>query len=231
MEMNNLVKSFAIGLILAGMTFSVAAQNPAGTSADGGNQTADTSNPSNVSIEAGSTVDLDVNQESLTDKWAGFFGNISASKVLGTTSGLMYEWAASTIPDNSEVIVTPQGDPTPSSVNAVNDPNSLLGSEFDSGVANASGTFSQDDSVDVLGQDGVSTAAVDTYNSTGAVDDTFTTYLLENGAQSDSPVYVAEANPQSEGTGFTGDAVNYQLLVGVGENPTEESFTFYLELP
>lgn len=229
--MSNYDRFSILALVSALAISSAAAQNPAGTSSTGGNQTADTNVAGNEAIQAGATVNLDVNQQSLTDKWAGFFGTIAASKVLGSGNDLLYEWAASTIPDNSEVIATPQGASAPSSVVATSDPNSLLGSEFNSGIANASRTFNKTDSVDVVGQNGVSTRAVDTFNSSGETDNTFTTFLLENGQQTGSPVYVAEANPLSESEGFTGSPVNYQMLVGVGESPAEETFTFYLELP
>lgn len=227
-------KVIAATLILIGLSTAVLAQSdpqatPAGATAETSNLTAATNDTTNITIKAGRTVQLDVDQAQLTNKWAGFFGTISASKVLGDGSDQLYEWAAAEIPENAEVIATPKGQTVPTDVNNVSDPNAFLGSEYDSGVANASTTFSNIETRDVLGQT-VTTSAVNTFDNTGTATDTFTTFLFNNSDTStDDPVWVAEAGPSA--TGFRGNSVNYQLLVGVGENPSQKTFSFYLELP
>lgn len=222
-----------LALISVGLAFSAAAQaDGAQTTAQSSNQTATTDSEDNVTIQAGRTIALDVSQDSLTEKWAGFYGQISGNKVLGSASSNLYTWTASQF-DNAEVIATPQSAPTPTGVSAVGDPNSFLGSDFH-GVANASQTFNLSDSANVLGSS-ISTAAVNTFNSSEMRDDRFTTFLYNNSAASgDSPVYVAEGSSTAGGEGFDGSTVNYQLLAGVGDATDavvdNKTFSFYLEL-
>jgi hypothetical protein len=224
---------FSLMMITAGAAQTETAEG-AQTTVQNGNQTADTSGAGNVSVEAGAVSQVDVDQSSLTDKWAGFYGQISATRVLGSSSGDLYTWTASTLSD-AKVLTTPIGAPTPSTLSNVDDPSAFLdnaygSNEFSSGVANASGTFNQTDQVSVLSQTVSNTPFVNTYDSNGDRSDRFTTFLTNNtAASSDSPVFIAEGN--NDVTGFTGSDLNYQMLVGVGETASERGYSFYLALP
>ena len=226
---------FSLMMITAGAAQTETAEG-AQTTVSNANETADTSGAGNVTVEAGAVSQVDVDQSSLTDKWAGFYGQISASRVLGSSSGNLYTWTASTLSD-ANVLASPISEPAPASVSQVNDPNTFLdnyfsSNEFSTGVANASGTFNRTESLTILGQSSFSTQAVNTYDSSGSSNASFTTYLADNGASgasTDSPVFIAEGN--DDVTGFTGSDLNYQMLVGVGETASEQGYSFYLALP
>lgn len=223
----NLTNIAVLSLILIMLTGFSAAQIEGAQTTAGNNETSTTSGTGNVTIQAGSVASVDLSQNSLTEKWAGFYGTISGSKVLGSASDNLYTWTANSFSD-AKVVATPQGDPVPTGVNTVNDPNSFLGGEFNSGVANASTTFNRTDSISLFGSS-TSTAAVDTFNSSQQRSDRFTTFLYENADQANEPVYVAEGS--SLGPGFNNDNVNYQMLVGVGDSASQKTYSFYLELP
>lgn len=233
-------KAILVASLVLVFGFHVAGQDaPSGaqTESVGNNQTATTQGAENVSINAGATVSVDLSQNSLTDKWAGFYGTISGSRVLGDGSANLYTWTANQLSD-AKVVTIPKSNPVPTSVSGVSDPNSFLDTydgdaEFNNGTANASTTYNLTDGTDPLGSGSTtSTSAVNTYNSTGQTDDRFTTYLYGDG--SGNPVYVAEGTSETTDS-FNSDSVNYQMLLGVGENPDgtagTETFSFYLELP
>lgn len=236
-------KTVLFAAILVGMAFSGMAQNePSGAQIDGStsnNLTASTSATDNVTVNAGATVSVDLTQNSLTEKWAGFFGTISGSRVLGDGSSNLYSWTANEF-SNAKVISIPKANPVPGSVvgSPDSDANTFLNNydddaDFDTGVANASATFNLSKSTDPLGTGSTtSTYAVETYNSSGDRDSRFTTYLYGDG--SGNPVWVAEGTSETSDS-FNNDDVNYQMLVGVGEtssgNAGTETFSFYLELP
>ncbi|MFB6099734.1 MAG: hypothetical protein ABEK16_00540 [Candidatus Nanohalobium sp.] len=210
------------------MAFSAAGQPEAAQTAAGSNQSISGSQPSNVTINAGAVVNSNVSQSTATDKWAGFFGTISASRVLGSPSATLYKWTASTL-TNAEVIVTPQSSPVPTTLSQVSNPDTFLGSGYKNGPAAASKTFTETESIQTMSQS-KSTVSVDLYGSSGSANETFTTLLYNDGNDgSDDPVYVA--NGTSTTTGFDGSTVNYQLLVGVGDSNARKTFTFYLSIP
>jgi hypothetical protein len=227
MKMNKLVVISSIMLTLA---FAGAAQGaPEGAQASSGsNLTSNTDDDvGNVTVQAGRTAQVDVSQNTLTSKWAGFFGTISGARVLGDGSANLYKWTANQF-GNSKVIAVPKGNPTPTSLSEVTDPNSFLGTQFNSGIANASRTFNVTETIDPLGNGDVQSKAVYTFNSSQERDPDFATLLYNDG--SDRPVYVADA--VREKTGFDGSTqVNYQMLVGVGESSDTKSFSFYLNIP
>lgn len=227
MKIDKLVLLSSIMLALA---FAGAAQGaPEGAQASSGNNlTADTNDDvGNVTVQAGKTVNVDVSQNTLTSKWAGFFGTISGARVLGDGSSNLYKWTANQF-GNSKVVAVPKGNPTPTSLTEVTDPNSFLGTGFDTGVANASRTFNATETIDPLGNGDLQSKAVYTFNSSQERDPDFATLLYNDG--SDNPVYVADA--VTERTGFDGSTqVNYQMLVGVGETADTKSFSFYLNIP
>lgn len=224
---------FSLIMITAGAAQTETAEGAQAT-AESGNQTANTDARENVTVKAGAVANVTVDQSSLTDKWAGFYGSIEASRVLGSSSGNLYTWTASTLSD-SKVLAAPLSASPPTNLQGVGNPNNFLDNfygpdEFSTGVANASGTFETNETIDILGQTGLETRTVDTYGDSGSSNSQFTTFLFDNGAEgSDSPVFVAEGN--DDVTGFEGETLNYQMLVGVGETADQQGYSFYLALP
>lgn len=181
-------------------------------------------------IEEGAVTALNVSSTQVTNKWAGFFGNVSGSEILGDGSGnTFFQWTGNQLAD-TKVFAVPKGNGAPAGtdLDAVDDPNDFLGSEYDSGIDNASGTFTQDDQVSTLGKD-ISTAEANTFdNDNNAV---FETFLLEDTTVSSEPGAVYVADGEAVRTGFRGNSTNYQIIVGVGESSSQKAFSFYAELP
>lgn len=179
-------------------------------------------------IQEGAVTALDVSSTQVTNKWAGFFGNVSGSEILGDGSGnTFFQWTGNQLAD-TKVFAVPKGQGAPASgdLAAVNDPNSFLGSEYNSGIDNASGTFETTDSVSTLGRT-IPTSEAKTFDNNN--NSVFETFLLEDTSASNGPVYVADGDAVR--TGFRGNATNYQIIVGVGESSAENAFSFYAELP
>lgn len=208
---------------------SVSAQTAAGVSTSNANETVSTGSPGEVTTQAGATTQVDISQDTLTEKWAGFYGTVSGSLVLGDASGNnFYQWTANDF-SSSKVVAVPGGDAIPSSIAAVGSPNSFLGGGFDQGTDDAASTFNNTGDVTLNDNTASGTALARTFNQDGET--FFETYLAENtnDGGTDSPAYIAQG--VSEQTGFDGSTqVNYQMMVGVGENSDQKKFDFYLEL-
>lgn len=206
---------------------AVSAQTGAGTTTSNANETVNTGDPGNVTTQAGATTQVDISQDTLTEKWAGFYGTVSGELVLGDASGNnFYTWTANDF-SSSKVITVPGDNATPTSIGSVSNPNNFLGSGFDTGTDDANSTYNMTGDVTVNDDTASSTALAKTFDQNGQA--FFETYLVENTNEGGYPAYVAQG--VSEQTGFDGSTnVNYQMLVGVGESSSEERFEFYLEL-
>lgn len=221
---------FRTGLLaLSIVMFAVGAvaQTPAGVTTSNGNETVTTGEPGEVTTEAGAVSQVDISQDTLTEKWSGFYGTVSGNLVLGDASGNnFYTWTADDF-SSSKVIAVPGGNATPSTIASVSNPNNFLGSEFNSGTDDANSTFNYTNDVTVNDNTASNTALAKTFDQNGQA--FFDTFLVENTNEGNQPAYVAQG--VSEQTGFDGATnVNYQMMVGVGENKANERYEFYLEL-
>jgi hypothetical protein len=206
---------------------AVSAQTGAGVSPGDANETISAGGPGSVTTDAGAVSQVDISQDTLTEKWAGFYGTVSGNLVLGDASGNnFYSWTTNDF-SSSKVIAVPGGNATPTGIAPVSSPNTFLGSGFDSGTDDAAATYDQTGDITVNDDTAASTALAQTYDDTGT--GTFDTYLVENTNEGNHPAYIAQG--VSEQTGFDGTTqVNYQMIVGVGEDSEEERFEFYLEI-
>jgi hypothetical protein len=227
------------GLLAVGVTAQTASDPVDGAKANNqtGNQSAQTTDSGQATIEAGKTAEVRIEQDALTTKWAGFYGNISANRVLGSASDNLYKWTGDNNIGQAKVLAQPSGaaTPIPNNLEAVTDPNTYLNGyksgEFDSGTAQADNTFTETEDLSIYGTTvAAGTSAVDLYNQSGQEDESFTTFLANNADEgSNAPVFVAEGAGAREG--FEGESLNYQMLVGVGQTASDETFDFYLSLP
>lgn len=223
------LRHFAVGVSVLFMVGAVSAQTPAGVTTSNGNETINTGDPGNVTTEAGAVSQVDISQDTLTEKWAGFYGTVSGNLVLGDASGNnFYSWTANDF-SSSKVIAVPGGSEAPSTIGTVDSPNTFLGTGFDTGTDDAANTYNYTGTISLNGNTATDTALAKTYDQNGQA--FFDTYLVENtnDGSTDAPAYIAQG--VSEQTGFDGETnVNYQMIVGVGEDSSEERFEFYLEL-
>jgi len=84
----------ALALILVfAPAFAVPAAAPAGATTTAGTpETATTSTATAQSISAGQVVEVNLDVTSLSQYWAGFYGNLTESVVIGSGSSIFYRW-------------------------------------------------------------------------------------------------------------------------------------------
>ena len=208
---------------------AVSAQTGAGVTTGDANETISTGSPGSVTTDAGAVSQVDVSQDALTEKWSGFYGTISGNLVLGDASGNnFYTWTTDDF-SSAKVIAVPGNNATPTSISAVGDPNTFLGSGFDTGTDDAASTYNMTGDVTVNGNTASNTALAKTFDQNGEI--FFDTFLVENTNEgsTNAPAYVSQGVSQQKGFDGTTD-VNYQMIVGVGEDSSQKRFEFYMEL-
>ena len=184
--------------------------------------------PGQVSIYGGNVTQVNVSSVQVTDKWVGFWGEVSGSIVLADSAGnYFYEW---TISD-------PTGGVVYACNNTVNDWSTLsalyassgyLPSFLLEGTDSFNNTFTAQET---FTSPSISIASVN-YTTTwqgGSKGTTFKTYALyaDNGA-----TLVWAGNVVADQTSFKGTpTADYQILAGVNARGAQQTFYFYLELP
>lgn len=216
-------------LVLAGtailLTSTATSQNAASSVTVGSGENGSTSTAGAVTAQGGNVTSANITVSSITNKWSAFYGQLTAEERLSDSTGNnFYKWTVSNpTASGSWVYAVPGGQGAPTSLGAVNNPGTFLGSGFQTGADKASATFNTTQTLD-----GVSTSAADTFSS-GSPSTSFTSGLANyTAASGNSPVYIAEV--QQDATGFDGNGHDFQLLVGVGESTSTKSFDFYAKI-
>jgi len=187
----------------------------------------------NVTTEGGNISRVNITSDgALTDKWAGFYGNLTAAgvyltdNVTGTTSPL-YQWNGSV---NDSYICLSQNTnfdwPSSTAATGAEIDNAATFnfnvSDVDSGTNTVSGACS----VEFLGI-GTIVGGLITHTS-----GTFTTCVIEDGtAPSGEDDFAFCVDATDGGTSYTGDAASYEVMVATTENdgaagPTETYYVY-----
>ncbi len=216
------------GMIAAILSVSLAAAAPTTAEVEAGTAESYSWTPSTntTTIQGGEVKQVNVSVTQVTDKWVGFWGEVSGSMVLADASGhYFYQWTI----DN----------PTGSVVYACNDTvsnwNTLAALYADSGYLPEhlltghdafNFTFTQQE--DFTRPNEQTIPAVN-YTVTNPTDSNFKTYAL----YADSgKVLVWAGLVNADQTSFKGGSItaDYQILAGVDQTGASETFYFYLEL-
>ena len=208
----------------------VLAAEPAGADTTvGASETGVSTTSTQQNISAGNLTFVDVNSDYVTNKWTGFYGNISGSFLLGDSSGNnFFEW---TVADMTDAVVYASN----STINWGSGSFFPLAASFaspwllGSGTDNFTNTFNQSEdfvSPDFFtGSNQVnSTPYVETFNASGQASG-LKTYGLRNNATNQS---VFAAKVVDDTNGFNNATVDYQMLVPAF---SVVSYYFYIELP
>jgi len=198
-----------------------------------------------VDAQAGNVTELNIVGSSVTRYWQGYYGNISGSIILGTSSGFnLYEWAEA----------SPRGEIYASrNDTGISWPD--VGCANDSQVANEDGFIGADsiltvDSVNntfnytthpafTIGGRDVSGCRSVSVNGTGTGNIFWETLLVDNGtsieAHDDIIIYTGLIDQDQ--IGFDGSSYDFQMLVGEPGNGSEEfpngnptTYYFYVEI-
>lgn len=184
------------------------------------------------SASGGDVVQNDVSDTSETNTWAGFYGTVTVDRQLSDGTDNMFEWTSEDA--SGSVIYAVEGstaDPSEATLAEVTDlteggnADTITGtsgreaaSEVYPGVQAAPDTGN----VDSLGD----TAALDTYDSVDSAS-AFTSFLAED-TDTTNPVFFGNIEDAEEG--FDGGDYDYQLLATTGDDMSNDTFDFYLEV-
>ncbi len=227
MEKNKILSIFALIAMVLGISAVVAAPTEANVTAGTPEAYNWAPTVTSTTIIGGNVSQVNVTSVQVTDKWVGFYGEVSGSIVLGDSTGnTFYQW---TISD-------PTGGVVYATNNTVSDWSTLSPLYADSGYLPdflISGTDSFNNTF-VDQEDFVSpTITVNSVNYTttwqgGSKGIDFKTYAMyaDSGA-----TLVWAGKVKADSTSFNSNTADYQILAGVNQIGAEQTFYFYLELP
>lgn len=187
-----------------------------------------------VAARGGNITDVTfTNALTATSKWQGYYGNVSGSIFLGTTSGdKMFSWAVSTAAgevfatqDSSMDITEWEGLAARTGANIDTDFTFTAG-DLDSGT----NTFTVDPSAIVVAGrsiDGSANTAAKTYNATDIP--TWTTIALAGSSPAEAN-YVFAGVISNDGEAYDGTSKDFQMIVPENAATGTETYYFYVEL-
>ncbi len=211
--------ALALGIILAlAPAFAVPTSEPAGAGTTAGTaETATTSTVGTASINAGEVLEVNLDVTSLSKYWAGFYGQITESVIIGSGSSIFYRWSI-TAP-TGYIYVTTATDfnwagvsttpPTDADVNAAL--SAALGADAgwapgaDEGVA---ATFATQDTAGTYCSE-INAYYTLTYDNTQT--GVWPTCVYTDNQTPKRILFEAKIN--NDGTSFKGTTVDYQALV------------------
>lgn len=180
----------------------------------------------NVTTEGGNVTNMDVGGNASTERWAGFWGNVTGRIVLSPATALFYSWAW-TPANGGEVcaVAAPSGfdwaavqTTTAAAVNSV--------WSFGAGTDNATNTYTSSAcNLDVAG------TPVTTVGNLTGVGGFETCVVADNAAPAAKDELAFCVNVTAAGNLFNGNVGNYELLVPANETAgATETYYFWLEL-
>jgi hypothetical protein len=182
-----------------------------------------------VITEGGNVTNLDLRSNVSTEKWAGFYGNVSGGIVLAQASGgsMFYTWAwtpayggeVCALADNS----FDWANVASVTASAIDAAWGFLGTETDDAAA----TFDENCNINIAGTAVANTNAT----TTGSGADTFQTCALSDTAVPAKGDLAFCVKIQNAGTLFNTATGDYELLTAANATAGEfENYNFWLEL-
>ena len=175
----------------------------------------------NVSVVAGNVYQTDISVESLTQWWAGLYGTITETVVLGSGTSKFYEWPVSTITGYVYITTGTTVDwANASTTVSTTEVNTALGGAWNPGAdENFEATFEVNTAVAGNYCSDANAPFTLTYDNTGT--GTWPTCAYWDSLNS---VLILEAKINQGGTSFKGTTVDYQALVPA----TTGGVTYYI---
>ncbi len=217
----------ALGIILA-LAPAFADQTPTGASTQAGSaETATTTSATSQSISAGQVMEVNLDVTRLSQYWAGFYGQITESIVLGSGSTIFYEWPISA-PSGYVYITNSTGTDFSTLDGGVTDTDIVsagIWSAAPSAPEDVATTFPQASDTDETTYCGADyttnpglTFTKGDFDGDGTPGDEWPTCLLKDG--SGNIVFKAQISTAASRAGFKGAKVDYQALVAAGSGTT-----------
>jgi hypothetical protein len=184
-------------------------------------------NTGNVTTEGGNVSGVNVNSTTSTEKWAGFYGNVSGNIVLAEAgqSVFLYTWTANQ--SNGEVCVSTAANPSWATLGAgvasiVDTVWSYASADTDSAV----NTFKTTEDYAIQNQ--TITGAASATTGMGS----FETGIINTtspAATQDNLAFCVKSN--AAGLNYRNQSANFELIVPTGQGATDtEQYFFFVEL-
>jgi len=205
----------ALGLVLA-LAVGVRAEPSGATLTPGASERAQLGSPESLQVQAGNVTELNISGTSITQSWAGFYGDVTGTIVLEDANGnKFYDWTAAN--PQGEVYAARVSSITWSNVRCANSTeiaNENTALNMGSSADNITNTFNSNThpqfyvgSVNIAAN---SCSATNAYVNGAAQSSDFYNVLLSDGTG--NIIYTAILDPDT--TGFDGDTHDFELLVG-----------------
>ncbi len=232
--MKNKLFGTLVAILGALLMASIAAAAPVGASITSG--TASSLTPAtaqSVNANGGNVQEVNVTGYTITDKWAGFFGQVSGNVELGDSAGhIFYKWTVNDPTGSIVYAAVNDSNVDWTNISALYGNDAILPSFLTTGADSFNNTFTQQAASLTVGTTTISNVNYTTTwdNSTGTPGQgtVFKTYALKDGTNKDM-IFAAEAVNNT--AGFNGNAVDYQVLVGLTSQTSSVPVYFYLQLP
>ena len=237
MEFGKLLTLFAVFLAVSGVAMALNGTNVQATDLTRWEAAA----ISNSDLtEGGNITRVDLGSEQLTDRWAGYFGNITSSLILtdndsNASTTYLYRWAQNASDAKGEVCASTNSSFDFSSAGATTAAEIDTAWGFLGGLDLATNTFN-DGTCDNL------TFDQDSNNVSGAPEadgdsglSTFSTCTIDDGTATpakDNIAFCVEAVQNvSTGKNYRNDSVNFEFIVATNETfAGTETYYFFIEL-
>jgi len=231
MEFNKTLFVF-LGLLLLGSGLVMAISNATVTDVApltrwGGDATA-----GNITTEGGNITSANVAANTLTDRWAGFFGNVTGNIYLtgnsGNTTNYLFMWTVDSSTTGyvcvSENNNFPFGSATSATAAGIDGAWS-----FGAATDNATNTFTTSTCSITFNNPSVSIS--NTANAKNATNSAFETCAIDDGTADPQEANFAFCTAINQsGVNYLGDAANYELIVPTTVGDATETYYFYAEL-
>jgi hypothetical protein len=188
----------------------------------------------NVTTEGGNISSTNLTSGALTDRWAGFFGNVTGSVYLtdnsGGTTNYLYTWSASD-PTAGEVCASEASAFNWASVSTATAAQVNTAWSFGSAPDNATNTFTGSTCNLTFVQGNVNNTADTGTNQGSYVNDTFQTCVVGNTTNNAETDFAFCTLINSTGKNYLGQSADYEIIVpttyGAGQY---ETYYFYVEI-
>lgn len=225
--MRKILALFAVMLAVSGVATAMVAVNVTGNDMD--RWDSNVSGVASWSTEGGNITELLVGESKLTDRWAGFYGNVSASIILrdNTSTEYLYIWSADPGNVSGEFCASTDSayDFSTADVATAASIDTVWG--FAGGLDLAVNTFNDGTCNLTIDQDAKN--VTDTIRAQHDSSSTFSSCAIAQAGASTKDDFAFCTDAMTVGTNFKGEAVNFEFMVATEEG-TPETYYFFMEL-
>jgi len=183
----------------------------------------------NDTTEGGNMTDLDVGTgTSLTDKWAAYYGNVTGFLVAGNATDFVYRWTWNVSNGNGAICLSTNSslmreDYVGANGSEIDTAWSFSPTDTDSG----NNTFEYTNCTIDIGSTSIDNAS---YVDNGAAGGFMTCALKKNGSTPTEGDMLFCVELSGGAAAWSGETVNYEIMVPTTEGVATETYYFYLNL-